>query len=199
MNTLTGAWCQFVGWNANCFELFNNNLYFGDNFGNVAFAYQGGSDLFNTINADMQCAFNYFDDPGRIKRMTMVQPLVTVSQPTTLAIGVDTDFGTSTTSAPVSNFSFTGSLWDVGLWDVAQWSGGIINETSFFSVNALGHAMALRIKLNFASGAANPGMNGTFDLGVFDNAVFDSGIFSTSAPVVKINLFNSILELGGLL
>jgi hypothetical protein len=147
----------------------------------------------------MQCAFNYFDDPGRIKRMTMVQPLITVAQPTTLSVGVDVEFGTSTTSAPISNFSFTGALWDVGLWDVAQWSGGIINEISFFSVNALGHAMALRVKLNFASGAAIPAQNGTFDLGQFDNAVFDSGIASNANPLVKINLFNAILELGGLL
>src|SRR5258707_2113918 len=35
MNMLTGAWGQFTNWNANCFELLNQALYFGDNFGNV--------------------------------------------------------------------------------------------------------------------------------------------------------------------
>ena len=26
MNTLTGAWFLFTGWNANCFEIFNDNF-----------------------------------------------------------------------------------------------------------------------------------------------------------------------------
>ena len=29
MNTLTGAWCQFVGWDSNCFAIFNDLLYWG--------------------------------------------------------------------------------------------------------------------------------------------------------------------------
>src|SRR5262249_31149821 len=49
MNVLTGAWCRFTGWNANCFETYNNNLYFGDNSGNVNIAYEGGSDNMNSI------------------------------------------------------------------------------------------------------------------------------------------------------
>ena len=30
MNILTGAWTRFIGWNALCFSLYNENLYFGD-------------------------------------------------------------------------------------------------------------------------------------------------------------------------
>jgi len=197
MNTLTGAWCQFTGWNANCFEIFNNNLYWGDNFGNVNQGYMGGSDLFSTINADMQCAFNYFDDPGRTKRMTLVQPLLTVSGPITPSIGVDVSFSNSTTSAPVTNFTTGGALWDVALWDQALWPSGLIYETNWLSVTALGHAMAIRMKISFTS-LSSSDIAGAFDLGVFDSALFDSGL-SSSNPILQVIAFNAVLEQGGMI
>lgn len=194
MNTLTGAWCEFTGWNANCFELFNNNLYWGDNLGNVNQGYIGASDLFSTINADMQCAFNYFDDPGRVKRMTLVQPLLTTTGNIAPFIAVDTDFSSSTVSAPVTSASSSSSAWDSAKWDVNTWPVGQMNSISWFSVDALGHAMAIRMKINFAGGESNS--NGVFDLGVFDTATFDTGLTTTN-PVLQVNAINSVIELGG--
>lgn len=198
MNTLTGAWCQFTGWNANCFEIYNNNLYWGDNFGNVNQGYMGSSDLFSTINADMQCAFNYFDDPGRTKRMTMVQPFITTSgsSPITPSLGVDVAYGQTAVLAPVQTGTAVGALWDVSLWDVGLWSGGTFYTTNFYSVDALGHALAIRMKVSFSSIPMNFGSAGVFDLGQFDSATFDSGMSSLN-PVLQIIAFNTILEQGG--
>lgn len=193
MNALTGAWCQFQGWNANCFELFNNNLYFGDNLGNVCQGYVGSSDLFNTINADMQCAFNYFEDPGRIKRMTLVQPLITASGNITPFMGVDADFSTSNVSAPISTIT-GGALWDTAIWDQNVWPATQTNVISWYSVEVLGHALAVRMKINYSSGISS--FDGVFDLGVFDNATFDSGLV-TSTPSLAVNAFNAVLEFGG--
>lgn len=198
MNTLTGAWCQFTGWNANCFEVYQNSLFFGDNTGNVNLAYSGSSDLFNNIQCDMQCAFNYFDDPGRIKRVTMVQPLLTIQNlavtgvaPT---IAVDTDFITSNVNAAISFFAGTSALWDNAVWDSATWPTAIFNSTNWLSAQAVGHAMAIRFKLNFP-GTLGP-TNGVFDLGTFDNAKFDNGISQTN-PTLQVNAFNCIMEMGG--
>jgi len=196
MNTLTGAWCQFTGWNANCFELFNNNLYWGDNTGNVNQGYVGASDLFATIDADMQCAFNYLDDPGRTKRMTLVQPLLTTAGNITPFIAVDTDFSSSTVSAPVTSPTSALSAWDNALWDVDLWPVGQVNSISWFSVDALGHAMAIRMKINYSGGESNA--NGVFDLGVFDTATFDTGL-ATTAPVLQVNAFGCVVEMGGFL
>jgi len=197
MNTLTGAWCQFIGWNANCFEIYNNLLYFGDNLGNVAQAYIGDSDLFTNINADMQCAFNYFDDPGRTKRMTMVEPLLISQGAITPSIGVDVQFSNSTTTAPATTFTGAGTaaLWDVAIWDQSLWTGGVVYQTNWLSVNALGHAMAIRVKLNFISQDTLPS-TGAFDLGVFDNAKFDSGLVF-DLPLLQVVAFNAVLEMGG--
>jgi hypothetical protein len=196
MNTLTGAWCQFTGWNANCFEIFNNNLYFGDNTGNIALAYMGGSDLFNPINADMQCAFNYFDDPGRTKRMTLIQPFLIVSGPIVPFIGVDVAFSQSTSVAPVTGFTAAEALWDVSKWDLDKWPSGLVYQTNFLSVNAIGHAMAVRMKINFIATSTTQGVTGAFDFAQFDVATFDSGL-SALNPLLQVVAFGSVLEFGG--
>lgn len=191
MNTLTGAWCQFIGWNANTFAIYKDNLYFGHNDGHVHQGYVGSSDNTEPIFADMQCAFNWFDEPGKVKRMTLVQPLLTLGANVTPTLGVDTDFQTSGQQAPVT--SFTGTvLWDVAQWDVAQWPSLIVNFNSWLTVDAIGHALALRMQVNVSS------LVGT---ATFDNAQFDIdtfvGSFSSALPVLQVNAFNSVLEMGG--
>jgi hypothetical protein len=43
MNNITQSWCNFTGWAATSWELFNDNPYFGGN-GYVAAAWNGTSD-----------------------------------------------------------------------------------------------------------------------------------------------------------
>jgi len=194
MNTLTGAWCQFLGWNSNCYEIFNDNLYFGDNIGEINQAYAGISDIDQPIVADMQCAFNWFDEPGREKRMTMIQPLLTLGGLLTPTIAVDTDFETSTAVAPVSFFS-GGALWDVAKWDIALWPVLSTNYKSWLSVQAIGHAMAVRMRVNVQGPSV--GLVGFFDYARFDESSFDVSTASDTLPVLQINAFNAILEDGG--
>lgn len=194
MNALTGAWCRFTNWNANCFEIFNDNLYFGDNDGNIWLAYSGGTDYDEPILADMQCAFNYFDDPGRTKRMTMVQPLMIASGVVIPFMGVDEDFATASLSAPLT-FVSGGSLWDVAVWDVDVWSVLQVTLKNWLSVQAIGHALAIRMQANI--GVSNS-LWGAFDQSYFDTAVFD-GTNGSVAPTLQINAFNAIIELGGFL
>ena len=193
MNALTGGWCQFIGWNANCFEIFNDNLYFGGNDGSINLGYSGSSDAAETIIADMQCAFNWFEEPGRIKRMTMLQPLMTTSGVITPTLAVDADFETSTAVAPVTVL-VGGSLWDVAVWDVSLWSPISVNFKSWLTVAAIGKALAVRMRVNVAG--SDTAVAGVFDTGEFDNAVFD-GQFSTTLPILQVNAFSTILENGG--
>lgn len=193
MNTLTGGWCQFTGWNANCFEIFNNNLYWGDSDGHIFRGYAGSADLFSPIAADMQCAFNWLDEPGRTKRMTMVQPLLTLGGALTPTMTVDTDFTASSDQVPVT--AITGTVfWDQARWDIDIWPVLIVNFASWLSVNAIGHAMAIRMRVNVGDPAAAGGA--LFDYSMFDQAAFDGGL-SSSLPVLQVNAFNCIAEMGG--
>lgn len=44
-NLVTGTWCKFSGWQANCFTVYRNRLFFGTNLGAVNEAYVGAADV----------------------------------------------------------------------------------------------------------------------------------------------------------
>lgn len=194
MNTLTGAWCEFTGWDANCFEVFDERLFWGGNDGDINEGYVGSSDFTESILADVQCAFNWFDEPGRLKRMTMLQPLLVAGGSITPSVAVDADFQTSTGTAPIS-LIVGGVEWDEAIWDTSLWPGTTINFLDWLSVEALGHALAVRLRVNVDS-VSNYASLALFDVAQFDVATFDSSL-SPNLPVLRINAFNSILEMGG--
>lgn len=206
MNTLTGAWCRFTGWNSNTFAIFNESLFFGDNSGNVNLAYAGGFDLVNSIPMDIKCAYNYYDDPGRIKIMQMVRPFIVADGTITPSLGVDVDFGDSNVTANTSLLSPIGGVWDESLWDDALWASDAQASVQWQTVGAIGTALAIRMKLNLL-GAGSTGSititNSIFDTGVFDTAVFDgNGAISASGrgvPVLQINQFQVLLEHGAVI
>jgi hypothetical protein len=194
MNTLTGAWCRFTGWNANCFEIFNEGLYWGGNDGDINQGFVGSSDYTESILADMQCAFNWFDEPGRLKRMSMLQPLLVAGGVITPSVAVDADFKTSSATAPVS-LIVGGVLWDAAIWDTSVWPGTELNFIDWLSVEALGHALAVRLRVN-VNAVGNYAAQGLFDVSQFDVGGFDLSL-SPNLPVLRVNAFNSILEMGG--
>ncbi len=193
MNTLTGAWAQFQGWNAQTFALYQNNLYFGDVNGIVQQAYTSSNDGVNPILCEVQCAFNWMDTPGRSKRMTMIQPLMQVSGPLTPNIAIDTDFINNHVIAPIQLLTGT-TVWDSAIWDQSTWPAGTITYNSWLSAEAIGHAMAVHMCINLTSLQAS---NGVFDIGAFDSAVFDSNPSGQNQASLQVNAFNSIVEMGG--
>lgn len=211
MNLLTGAWCSFTGWNANCFAIFNENLYFGDNSGKVWLAYVGKTDLQFSIQCDCKCAFNFFEINGRNKNLTMVKPYIVADGTITPTIFANTDFSDSSSgvSSVISTNPISG-VWDSAIWDAASWGGGIIALARWQSVLAIGTCIALRVQVNYAGssggGSSGGGTNlltsvGVFDSGVFDTAVFDgTGILAanpTNLPVLQLVGFETIVQPGG--
>jgi hypothetical protein len=66
MNNITKSWCNFTGWNANCWEIFENQPYFGG-YGYVGHAWD---DSYADDGAQHSTpialqAFNYFESSGR--------------------------------------------------------------------------------------------------------------------------------------
>lgn len=203
MNSLTGAWCEFSQWEANCFETFNDSLYFGDNDGNVNLAYAGSTDLVSPIPGTVKCAFNYFEDPGRNKYMSMLRPMLVADGTLTPTIGVDVDFGDTNLTASVTILTPSGGIWDTSLWDSGLWSSGAITVINWLSVGAIGVALAIKMAVNLAgsSSASSLISNSVFDTGVFDTMIFDGNGAITSSgsgvTVFKINAFEAVMEFGG--
>lgn len=144
MNTITGSWCRFQGWAANCWELYNERLYFGGN-GIVGWAYDGGySDNNSVINAECLQAFSYLD--GRqLKQVRMVRPVLQTNGSPGINIGVNMDFDTTT---PIGTPTFAPSQygrWDSAVWDNAIWGANQNIVKDWQWAGGVGYAVAAHI------------------------------------------------------
>lgn len=120
MNTVSGAWCRFTGMNANVWELFQDQPYFGGNDGKVYRADTGGDDAGEPIDADLQSAFTDGGSP-MLKTFVMVRPFIITDGDVApgLALNVDyrSDAQIDTTTASIT----PGAEWDIAEWDVDTW------------------------------------------------------------------------------
>jgi hypothetical protein len=136
MNTITGAWCNFTGWNANHWERFEDRIYFASN-GYIGLAWNGLSDDSANINATAQQAFNEFGTPLQ-KRFTMMRPILWTNVAPGLAAAINTDYDQN---IPMSSLNFSPvlfGLWDTGLWDSSIWGGGLQVAKAWQGVSGLG-------------------------------------------------------------
>ena len=150
MNTITGAWCRFTGQSANCWEVFLDLPYYGDNTGVVHIADQSAGDQNMTLSAEIDCAWNYFQDRSRLKRIHTIRPNITIDQtyPVNPQMGVNVDFGTTALLYPIAFSSNTPApLWDVALWDVAIWTGDV-TSVNWTASDAIGWTMSVKITVS---------------------------------------------------
>ena len=156
MNTLTGAWCQFTGLSANCWEVLNDVPYFGDNNGNVVQWDIGSGDGLNAITATVQTAFNYFNSRGVLKRWTMIRPILTTDGSVTPGVGLNIDFGTDAPISIPSTSTSVAALWDVALWDQALWPANSSIVANWTTVEGIGQCCSILTKVaTVANGSAN--------------------------------------------
>lgn len=123
MNSITGSWCQFTGWNAQCFGLYNNELYYGES-GKVQKAWVNLCDCGANIIAEGQSAFNNFGSASQNKRMTLFRPMLTANGIIDFLTDVEVDFQTTNITGVTSFNPDASSAWDTGVWDEAVWGGG---------------------------------------------------------------------------
>lgn len=152
MNTITGAWCQFLGINANCWELYNEMLYFGANDGAVykwdvgAGDYVGSSTPLS-ITATVNTAFNYFQTRGWLKRFTAIRPIINTDSSVIPGVGLNVDFGTNGPISIPSTVSSGGAQWDVAIWDQALWPVNSALSANWTTVDGTGQCASIITQL----------------------------------------------------
>lgn len=147
MNTITGAWANYTGWAANCWELFKDNPYFGGN-GFVGLAWNTLRDNGSNITATALQAFNRLGSPGILKRFTMAKPIFRLEGPANVNVGINIDYDpTDTTSIAGASAAFT-----LGKWGTATWDGAIFGDFAikkdWIGVSGIGEAVAPLVKIN---------------------------------------------------
>lgn len=153
MNTLSGAWSKFTGYNANCFGLLNGELYFGGNSGTVWKADVGFQDNSGGIIADMKTSFSYFGSRGTNKHFKLMRAMFESNGRPGFLMDLNIDFeDREPTSTPTAS-AVTGSLWDASNWDSAKWGGGATITRNW--VGAVGYGEAAAIRLRVVSNGAS--------------------------------------------
>lgn len=147
MSTITGSWCNFTGWQANCFEVYQDELYFGGD-GYIGKAWNTNADAGQAIPASGLQAFSYFGSPAKLKRFTMMRPTFYASSPPAVSGQINVDFDQSPSTATLSAASAIGGLWDVGVWDVAVWGASLELSRLWQGAQGIGYCGAPNINTN---------------------------------------------------
>jgi hypothetical protein len=146
MNTITGAWARFKGWAANCFELFNGDMYMGGS-GSTSKIWSTQADAGANINAEGLQAFNYFGSTTGLKMWTLARPLVAISNTAGAGFkyGLNTDFDTTPPTGVPTVTGSTAGQWQSGQWDVALWGGQPVMQKAWQGVTGIGQCAAMHL------------------------------------------------------
>lgn len=139
MSTVSKNWFQCQGFNANCWALYNDNVFFGSN-GYVGQAFNGLSDGNANINATAVQAFDDLGSSGMNKRATLMQPIFNTNGSPSISAGVNVDFNVN---PPNGTLAFTTpgyATWDAvaSVWESAVWGGGLQVSQQWQGVNGVG-------------------------------------------------------------
>lgn len=138
MNTLTGAWCEYDNHNANCWAVYNDQIYFGGMDGRVYRANTGRADVATAITAIGQTAYQAHGT-ANVKRFSLLKPLVTATGTNRPALGISLDFSeTETLSSPPASQSGTQARWDSATWDVSTWENTVAEINDWANVVGIG-------------------------------------------------------------
>lgn len=157
VNSRTGAWAQYLGWDANCFAVFNNNLFYGSSVGTVVQAETGAAD--NSVNGyttTIMMAFDSLNAPAAAKQVRLVKPYVLAAASINQQVNINVDFNTTLPAAPAPSVALTGALWDTAVWDGAVWGGGLTNQTQWLDAQGEGVAISVVWQMTTNQGAVTP-------------------------------------------
>lgn len=145
MNAITGAWCKFTGWDGNCIEVFDNELYMGRN-GVVSKIWSGYDDNGQNIVGISKTAFHYFSSRNK-KAFKMAKPYISSNGTPSVQVGLDMDYSDSGQFAAITFTPSSESKWGVAKWGVGTWATGLQTLRNWIGVSGLGLCAATRLKV----------------------------------------------------
>lgn len=151
MNSVAKSWWRFDAWNANCWELQQDALYYGGKT-KVFVADVGLYDVGGAITVDCKPAFSYFDLPGKLKNFLMARPVFLASANIAPVVTLNVDF--NDVSNPAPPFIAGGTApWDTSPWDVTPWGDSSpppISIKKWQGIVGLGYVASGRISQQIA-------------------------------------------------
>jgi hypothetical protein len=147
VNTITGSWCKFTGWDTDVLAIYNDELYYGGSTV-VQKAWTGVSDAGSNIVAEGKTAFNNFGSTSQNKRLTMYRPMLQTNGVLAYLTDVEVDFNETDITGVASYTPSTAGTWDSATWDSGAWQGGLATVRNWTTPDApIGYYMAAKIKI----------------------------------------------------
>lgn len=145
MNSITKAWGYFTGVAANCFEIYQGNIYFGGN-GFVSRFWNTFADDGIAITGKLKQAFHYFRNKSK-KQFVMARPILSTNGTPQVSFGINTDFSDDNVLATLTFSPIVYGSWDSGVWDTDIWGGDLSVNKNWLNVSGLGFCGAMRMRV----------------------------------------------------
>lgn len=147
MNTNTGAWCRFTGWNVFCWVLFGNTLY-GGMAGKVGKFWQDGGDFGSLIQCYVKQAPQYLRPRSRQKQTRLLQPIFKIGGRVAVDAAIDNDFAENDNYGQGVFTAVANSRFDSARFDSAIWGQIAQPKVDWITVaDNMGYAKALRLRV----------------------------------------------------
>lgn len=151
-NARTGAWARYTGWDANCFAVYNNALYYGSSDGRVMQGETGGQDDGANYTWTVFPSYSHFGSPANRKQVKMVRPRLQASFPITPTVTIKVDYDTTTPIAPSANaVTASGAVWDSAVWDTSVWPATITDQSAWTAAQGMGTVVSPVIQLTLST------------------------------------------------
>lgn len=118
-NVRTGAWAQYIGWDANCFAVFDGALYYGTSDGRVMQGEVGGSDDGVSYSVDVFPGFTALTGPSNQKVIKLVRYFFQTNINLQPQITINVEFNTLLPAEPTAITSVPiGALYGTAIYGV---------------------------------------------------------------------------------
>lgn len=154
VNTKTGAWARFTGWNVTCAAEFNGELYFGTTDGYVCIGDKSGTDQGEPYYATYVGLDEDLGNPAQEKFCRMIRVTFRHASDFNPTISVSSNYlETLQTFEAAAPDTTTTPLWDVALWDVGVWDGTLTQTitANWQSVAGSGYVLAPVVQMTISS------------------------------------------------
>jgi hypothetical protein len=139
-NNITRMWANYTGWNANCWEIFGDNPYFGGN-GFVGHAWNGTSDANTAIPGTAIQSFQAYGSASQ-KRCHMIRYHFLTDGVPSIFGDVNVDFDITNHSAPLTTSNTSYGTWDSSVWDGSIYGGNLVPSQIWQSATGIGYSFA---------------------------------------------------------
>jgi hypothetical protein len=139
-NNITKAWCNFTGWEANCWELLADEPYFGGN-GFVGHAWYTSADAGANIVGTALQSFQAYGG-ARQKQCKMIRYHLASNGSPGIYGNVNVDYDLADASVILSTSPGSSSVWGTGTWDSATWVGGLLPTAYWQGCTGIGYTFA---------------------------------------------------------